>query len=140
MLTLHNKLFSKNVNQGKIGGQRILKVGQRSLRQTPQKNIKPKYLYPSKTAPQTSNFEDEDDDFFNSVDIPEDVPLQRVAPKRSLAGNSKIETTSPTSNITNRSTKPFEYLKNIPDSDEELHIIKGCIGKENYQIVQSYTT
>jgi len=78
-------------------------------------------------APQTSNFEDEDDDFFNSVDIPEDVPLQRVAPKRSLAGNSKIETTSPTSNITNRSTKPFEYLKNIPDSDEELHIIKGCI-------------
>ena len=100
---------------------------------TPQKNLKPKYLYPSKTAPQTSNFEDEDDDFFNSVDIPEDVPLQRVAPKRSLAGNLKIETTSPTSSITNRSTKPFEYLKNIPDNDEELHIIKGCIGKENYQ-------
>ena len=27
-----------------------------------------------------SNFED-DDDFFNNVDMPEDVPLQRVAPK-----------------------------------------------------------
>ena len=27
-----------------------------------------------------SNFED-DDDFFNNVDMPEDVPLQRVVPK-----------------------------------------------------------
>ena len=30
-----------------------------------------------------SNFED-DDDFFNNVDMPEDVPLQRVAPKSGL--------------------------------------------------------
>ena len=26
-----------------------------------------------------------------------------------------------------RSSKPYEYLKNIPKNDDELHIIKGCI-------------
>ena len=26
-----------------------------------------------------------------------------------------------------RSSKPYEYLKNVPKNDDELHIIKGCI-------------
>lgn len=78
---------------------------------------------PTRHVAQISNFEDEDDDFFNSVDIPEDVPLQRVAPKA-----PKIETTlERTTSSVNRSTKPFEYLKDIPENDANLHNIKGCI-------------
>ena len=77
---------------------------------------------------QNSNFED-DDDFFNSVDLPEDVPLQRVNPnaEKSRQMATKPVLNTQTSSQSNRSSKPFEYLKNIPVNDQNLRIVKGCI-------------
>ena len=57
------------------------------------------------------------------------VKVEPTSPPSSSIDQGDLERSNSNSRslCIDRSSKPFEYLKNVPKSDNELHIIKGCI-------------
>ena len=51
----------------------------------------------------------------------------KVEPTSSSIDQGDLERANSRSLCIDRSSKPYEYLKNVPKNDDELHIIKGCI-------------